>query len=91
MPLAPWPIVVMLGRKVTDAMRRAAMIDEDIVPFSSRGCCPGLTLVSLPHPSGRNAALWNGKARDRARQILRGLAPEVPWGSADADAEEARA
>ena len=84
-PLAPWPVVVMLGRKVTDAMRKAAMIDEDIVPFSMRGCCPGLTLVSLPHPSGRNAALWNAKARDRARQILRELVPGVPWGSADAE------
>lgn len=88
-PLAPWPVIVMLGRKVTDAMRAAAMIDEDIVPFSTRTCCPGFTLVSLPHPSGRNAALWNVKARDRARQILRDLAPELPWGSADQ--QEARA
>lgn len=85
-PLSPHPVIVMLGRKVTDAMRRAAMIDEDIVPFSTRTCCPGITLVSLPHPSGRNAALWQGKARDRARQILRDLAPELPWGSADAEA-----
>lgn len=84
-PLAPWPVIVMLGRKVTEAMRAAAMIDADIVPFSSRGCCPGLTLVSLPHPSGRNAALWSGNARERTRQILRELAPEVPWGSADAE------
>lgn len=84
-PLAPWPVVVMLGRKVTEAMCRAAMIDEVMEPFMTRGCCPGLTLVSFPHPSGRNAALWNAKARDRARQILRELAPSLPWGSADVD------
>lgn len=83
-PHAPWNVIVMLGRKVTDAVRAIAMIDEEIVPFSTRGCCPGMTLVSLPHPSGRNAALWQTKARDRARQIMRDLAPEIPWGSADA-------
>lgn len=80
-PLSPHPVIVMLGRKVTEAMRRAAMIDEEIVPFSTKGCCPGLTLVSLPHPSGRNASLWNSKARDRAREIMRELVPDLPWGS----------
>jgi hypothetical protein len=39
----------------------------------------------LPHPSGRNAASWSGNARDRARQILRELVPELPWGSIDAE------
>jgi hypothetical protein len=90
-PLSPHPVIVMLGRKVTDAMRRAAMIDGDMVPFSTTGCCPGITLVSLPHPSGRNAAQWNPKARARARQILRELVPELPWGSADETAEGATA
>jgi hypothetical protein len=84
-PLSSHPVIVMLGRKVTDAMRRAAMIDGEIVPFSTKGCCPGLTLVSLPHPSGRNAAMWNPKARARAREILRELVPSVPWGSIDAE------
>ncbi len=92
MPLSPHPVIVMLGRKVTDAIRRAAMIDHDIVPFSTTGCCSGLTLVSLPHPSGRNAAMWTPQARKRTREILRGLVPELPWGSADAvDTEGARA
>ena len=71
-PLSPHPVIVMLGRKVTEAMGRAAMIDGDMVPFSTTGCCPGLTLVSLPHPSGRNAAQWTPKARVRAREIMRG-------------------
>lgn len=84
-PLSPHPVIVMLGRKVTDAMRRAAMIDGEIVPFSTTGCCPGLRLVSLPHPSGRNAAMWSGNARERARQILRDLVPSLPWGSIDGE------
>jgi hypothetical protein len=83
-PLSPHPVIVLLGRKVTDAMRGAAMIDEEIAPFSTRTCCPAITLVSLPHPSGRNL-VWNQPwARDRARQILREVAPEIAWGSADA-------
>ena len=88
-PLSPHPVIVMLGRKVTEAVRRAAMIDEEIVPFATRTCCPGITLVSLPHPSGRNAAMWNPQARDRARQILRGLVPTLPWGSIDAEEDAA--
>lgn len=84
-PCSPHPVIVMLGRKVTDAMRRAAMIDEDIVPFATKGCCPGLTLVSLPHPSGRNAAQWQPKARERAREIMRQLVPSLPWGSIDGE------
>jgi hypothetical protein len=87
-PCSPHPVIVLLGRKVTEAMRRAAMIDEEILPFSTRPSCPGITLISLPHPSGRNAAQWNPKARDRARAILRELVPGVPWGAADSDAAE---
>lgn len=84
-PHSPWDVLVLLGRKVTDAVQRAAMIDAAIEPFSTRVCCPGRTLVSLPHPSGRNL-VWNQPwARDRARQILREVAPELPWGSADAE------
>lgn len=85
-PHAPWKVIVMLGRKVTEALCIAAMIDGDIVPFATKTCCPGMTLVSLPHPSGRNNALWTPKARDRAREILRELVPEVPWGSSDQEA-----
>jgi hypothetical protein len=88
-PAATWRVIVLLGRKVTETFEKAALDDVPLVAFSSRSCCPGMTLVSLPHPSGRNAALWNPKARDRARQILRELVPDLPWGSADA--EEARA
>ena len=83
-PLAPWRVMVLLGRKVTETFERVALGGEPLVPFAYKTCCPGMTLVSLPHPSGRNAAAWSGpKPRSRVREILRELAPEVPWGSAD--------
>lgn len=84
-PHAPWNVMVLLGRKVTEVFETAVLDDVPLVPFSTRACCPGMTIVSLPHPSGRNAARWNPKARDRAREILRELAPELPWGSADVE------
>jgi hypothetical protein len=84
-PDAPWRVIVLLGRKVTEAFEKVALDDVPLVAFSSRVCCPAMTIVSLPHPSGRNAALWNPKARDRAREIMRELAPELPWGSDDSE------
>ena len=84
-PSAPWRVMVLLGRKVTESFEKAACLDAPLLAFSTRACCPGMMLVSLPHPSGRNAALWNPKARDRTRQILRELVPELPWGSIDAE------
>lgn len=84
-PQAPWKVMVLLGRKVTETFEKLALDDVELVAFSTRVCCPGMQLVALPHPSGRNAGLWNPKARDRSRQILRALAPEVPWGSVDAE------
>lgn len=84
-PTAPWSVMVLLGRKVTEVFEKVALDDVPLVPFATRGCCPGRTLVSLPHPSGRNAALWNPKARERAREILRDLASDLPWGSSDVE------
>jgi hypothetical protein len=83
-PEAPWRVIVLLGRKVTETFEKVAL-DAPLIPFSSRACCPGMTLVSLPHPSGRNAASWNPKLQERARQILRELAPDLPWGSIDCE------
>jgi hypothetical protein len=85
-PQAPWQVIVLLGRKVTHAFEKLALEDVELAAFSTRTCCPGMTLVSLPHPSGQNAGLWPRSARDRARQILQELAPEVPWGSTDTQA-----
>jgi hypothetical protein len=77
-PDSPWSVMVLLGRKVAEVFEK--LDGEPLIAFSSRACRPGMTLVSLPHPSGRNAALWNLRARERAREILRGLVPELPWG-----------
>ena len=88
-PHAEWSVIVLLGRKVTEVFERVVLDGASLVPFSTRKCCPGMTLVSLPHPSGRNAALWTPKARDRARQIMREVAPEIPWGSSDAEEKAA--
>lgn len=77
---APWRVIVLLGRKVTETFEKV-VLEGPLVAFATRACCPSMTLISLPHPSGRNSALWNRKAIDRARQLLREAAPEVPWGS----------
>lgn len=88
-PNAPWRVIVLLGRKVTETFEKVALDDASLVPFSTRACCPGMTLVSLPHPSGRNTVWNNPKLRDRALEILRELAPELPWGSTDSEEEAA--
>jgi hypothetical protein len=58
-PLAPWPVIVMLGRKVTEAMRAAAMIDADIVPFSSRRCGAAMPASARV----RSCASWRPRCR----------------------------
>lgn len=88
-PTAPWRVIVLLGRKVTETFVKIALDDVPLVPFSTRVCCPGMTLVSLPHPSGRNAGSWNPALRDRARAIMCEIAPELPWGSIDAEEQAA--
>ena len=79
-PSAPWRTIVMLGRKVADAFNYEQ-------PFFTHGIVARtdgeMRLVSLPHPSGRNAGSWTGNARERAREILREIAPAIAWGSAD--------
>jgi hypothetical protein len=88
-PQAPWNVMVLLGRKVTETFEKIAL-DAPLIAFSTRTCSPDMTLVSLPHPSGRNAAAWsNPKLHERAQQILRELAPELPWGSIDIKKEAA--
>jgi hypothetical protein len=79
-PYAVWRVVVLLGRKVTEAFESVAL-DGALLPFATAPCCPGMTLVSLPHPSGRNPVWGQPSSRQRAREILRSLVPEVPWGS----------
>lgn len=82
-PSAPWRVIVMLGRKVADAFDYdRPFFTHDVMPMTGGE----MTLVSLPHPSGRNT-VWNDKRLvDRARDIMRELAPDLPWGSADVEA-----
>lgn len=81
-PSAPWRVVVLLGRKVADAFAyERDFFTHGIEPKTATWTTP-VTLVSLPHPSGR-VLLWNKpEMRQRAREILRELAPAIAWGSA---------
>jgi len=86
---APWRVIVLLGRKVTEAFEKTALGNVPLVAFSKTLCSPGMTLVSLPHPSGRNTCWNDPKLHDRARQMLRELVPELSWGVRDLDDDAA--
>lgn len=80
-PSAPWLTIVGLGVKVAKAF--GAALGRKIAPFDTVFVHGGATLLSLPHPSGRNAASWGPAGVARARAELQRLAPLVPWGSLD--------
>jgi len=81
-PSAPWRTIVLLGRKVADAFEYTQpFFTSGIEPVTAAWAVP-ITLVSLPHPSGRNAHIWKPELRTRARAILRDLAPDIAWGAA---------
>jgi hypothetical protein len=68
-------VIVLLGSKV-----RAAFDGPEFFGVERFGDV--YTLATLPHPSGLNR-MWSAPgARERARALLREVAPEVPWGSA---------
>lgn len=87
----PWKVIVMLGRKVADAVCRALdMRDSEtgkpvgIDAFDSRtiGWRIGevehkLELVALPHPSGRSLVYNDFKMRESARRLVALHAPEL--------------
>lgn len=77
----PWSVIVLLGVKVGKAFAHAngsapSPFDHQVVRIAPSA----LTLVSLPHPSGRNAASWTVSNIDRARNVMREVAPTIPWG-----------
>ncbi len=87
--------VVMFGRKVADAFGYDRPFFSSVVVASAARCSTNrdthtrngsLILVSLPHPSGRNAGSWNARAIVRAREILSELVPEIAWGCIDKEA-----
>ena len=69
-------VIVALGRRVTMSFTQQPRPFERL-PIISRGA----TIVSLPHPSGM-CREWNDpRAALRARDLLRSVAPSVPWGT----------
>lgn len=83
-PSRPWDLIVMLGRKVATAFAGTYCGKVPIAPFAERSFQEmsgrSLTIVALPHPSGR-CLEWNrAGATDRARALLAVHAPGVPWG-----------
>jgi hypothetical protein len=82
---APWNVVVMLGRKVATAFALPGS-NFALRPFGnavSVGFAKVFLTISLPHPSGRNSAIWTRPAILRARALLAELAPGIPWGHAE--------
>lgn len=78
--LAPDARYVLLGAKVRAAFAGPAPFERHVHRKSGNA-----TFLGLPHPSGRNL-IWNDpSARRRAREALRALAPEVPWGRGGAE------
>jgi hypothetical protein len=86
----PWDTVVMLGRKVAGVFAQL----HDVPPFGQLrhevvymngphvGTRRVFQVVSLPHPSGRNA-IWNDPHRAAdARKLLSEVMPDYPAGEA---------
>jgi hypothetical protein len=70
-------VAVLLGAKVRDAFNGPEFYQVDIMEEGR-----AIALVTLPHPSGLNR-MWNEPgARERARAVMRVVAPQLPWGSA---------
>jgi hypothetical protein len=80
---APWTKLVLLGRKVAGIFQPIAN-NRELEPFSISRIDTGhrtFTVASLPHPSGR-CREWNDhKNYERARGVMRALAPDITWGA----------
>lgn len=95
----PWDVIVLLGRKVTETFRAVGEVAVEWPPFTHRSmvrkivetpgnwACHMRSVISLPHPSGRNL-VWNDLARRfEARRLLAEHAPEL-WPEAAAGTSE---
>lgn len=68
-----YSVIITLGQKV----RRAFDVQVEFFRSVKLG---RMTLIALPHPSGRSRE-WNGPISAYvARCLLRDFAPHVPWG-----------
>lgn len=79
---APWSKLVLLGRKVAGIFEPICNT-KSLESFSIARIDTGhrtFTVASLPHPSGR-CREWNNAANyERARGVMRALAPDIAWG-----------
>jgi hypothetical protein len=79
---APWTKLVLLGRKVAKVYEPICNISLE--PFAIGRIDTGhrvFTVVSLPHPSGR-CREWNDpNSFERARDVMRTIAPDIAWGA----------
>jgi hypothetical protein len=69
----PPAVIVLLGRQVASAFGL-----EHCPAFTRSG-----RIILLPHPSGRNCALWTRENIQRARAMLSEVLPGMPFGEAD--------
>lgn len=85
----PQTLVVLLGARVAGAFRGVTLRGGAPAPLAEwqdgADACGRARWVRLPHPSGLNrswgAGMWSpGGTVERARRLLRLLAPRVPWG-----------
>lgn len=92
----PAPVIVLLGAKVRAAVEwylsgaiggkvKLPAFAEHVVRGGGLGIALPVelvTLIALPHPSGRNL-IWNEPGRiEEARALLRAHVPGIPWGAA---------
>lgn len=79
---APWSKLVLLGRKVSKIFEPICNVPS-LEPFSIARIDTGqrvFTVASLPHPSGRCRDWNNAENYERARGVMRALAPSISWG-----------
>lgn len=81
--LGEYGVIVCLGAKVRDAFNGPKFFESGRwllnLGLNEAEC----SIATLPHPSGLNR-LWNQPgARQRARELMRSIAPGVPWGETD--------
>ncbi len=70
----PWAVTVVLGAKVARIVGK--IVGIELQPFRSYETFSGY-IIYLPHPSGRNL-VWNSRdMREKARDLVWSLVPEL--------------
>lgn len=79
---APWSKIVLLGRKVSKVFEPICNVPLEafaigLVDTGHRT----FTVVSLPHPSGRCREWKVAQNYDKAREVMKTVAPNIAWGA----------